>query len=56
MLYEVIKDKKTVACTDQVACIDDDVTLKALKSAGYTFKLNGEDATINKVKSFRESG
>lgn len=56
MLFEVIKNKKTVAHTDQLKCIDDDNTLKALSRAGYSFRLNGNKATFKEVKSFRENG
>ena len=56
MLFEVIKDDQIVACTNNLNCIYSVEQLRDIQKSGFTFRLNGEQATINEVKSIRERG
>ena len=51
-LFEVIKDKKCVMSTEHKDAIYDEDILSSMKSAGYTFRLNGKSATIKEVIEF----
>lgn len=53
MLFEVLINKQVVMSTTDINCIYDDEILKSLKVAGYTFKINGNNATIKDVKSLQ---
>jgi hypothetical protein len=51
-LFEVIKDKKCVMSTEHKDAIYDEDILSSMKSAGYTFRLNGKSATVKEVVEF----
>lgn len=53
MLFEVLLKDKVKMSTDQLSCIYDYDMLKSLKTAGYTFKIKGINATIKEVKSLQ---
>lgn len=49
MLFEVLRDKQGLMCTNEINCIYDKDTLTSMYKSGHRFKLNGKAATVDAV-------
>ncbi len=52
-MIEILKDGKVLCRIIDKSLIYSDKILSSMKSANYTFKINGKTAGINSVKSLR---
>ena len=48
-LFEVLRDKQGLMCTNDVSCIYDKATLESMVKSGHKLKLNGKIATVATV-------
>lgn len=51
MVFEIIKEGNVVFTTEHKECIYPIKTLRAMSKTGYSFRLNGKRATVEKIIS-----
>lgn len=49
-LFEVLRDKEGLMCTDHYEAIYDEETLEDMQKSGHTFKFNGKAISLAQLK------